>query len=72
MSTDLKADSADEVSRESEHHGCASEVAQASLWLLEEHQRNVTALRQALIGGENSGEAVDLDIKKIKANARQR
>jgi hypothetical protein len=29
-------------------------------------------LRQALIEGENSGEADDLDIKKIEAKARLR
>lgn len=37
-----------------------------------EHELKVTALRQALIDGENSGEADELDLGKIKAKARQR
>ncbi len=55
------------TSRDAERHDPASEVALSS-----EHQRKVTALRQALIEGESSGEATDLDIGKIKAKARRR
>jgi antitoxin ParD1/3/4 len=72
MSAGLEANPPQGISRDSEHHGSVSETARASLRLLEEHGRKVTALRQALIEGENSGEAHDLDIAKIKAKARQR
>lgn len=46
-----------------------SEVVRTSLRLLE---RKFAVLRQSLIEGENSGEAEELDMKKIKARARQR
>lgn len=72
MSAGLQANPPDGISRDSERHGSASEVARISLRRLEEHERKVTALRQALIKGENSGAADDLDIKKIKAKTRQR
>jgi antitoxin ParD1/3/4 len=68
----LEANPPQGTSRDSECHGSTDETARASLQPLEEHQRQVTALRQALIEGENSGEANDLDIGKIKAKARQR
>jgi len=63
----LNANPPEGVSGDAEHRGPASEVALAG-----EHDRKVTALRQALIKGENSGEADDLDLGKIKAKARQR
>ena len=72
MSAGLEANPPDGISQESERHDPASEVARTGRRLPEEHERIVTALRQALIEGENSGEADDLDIKKIKAKARQR
>ena len=77
MSADLETNPSDAISRESERRGSASEVAWARPRLFEEREEQVTALRQALlrqalIDGENSGEADELDMKKIKAKARQR
>jgi Uncharacterised protein family (UPF0156). len=51
---------------ESERYGSATQVVR-----LEDHERQVTSLRQALIDGERSGEADELDMQKIKARARQ-
>lgn len=53
-------------------YGSASEVIRASLRLLEEREGRIGALRQALIDGENSGDAGALDMKAIKAKARRR
>ncbi len=57
---------------ESGRYGSASEVVRASLRLLEEHEDRIGTVRQALIDGENSGDAGELDMKDIKRKARRR
>ncbi|MDA0207456.1 MAG: type II toxin-antitoxin system ParD family antitoxin [Acidobacteria bacterium] len=53
-------------------YGSVSEVVRASLRLLEEHEQSVQAVRQALIDGEKSGDAGELDMKAIRAQAKKR
>jgi len=57
---------------DSGRYGNASEVVRASLRLLEEHEQEVEALRQALAQGEASGDAGALDFDAIKREARRR
>ena len=52
-------------------YGSASEVVRASLRLLEEHEQKIAALRDALIEGENSDDAGELDMNAIKGKARR-
>lgn len=53
-------------------YGNASEVIRASLRLLEEHEARILALRQALLEGEQSGNAGALDFAEIRREARKR
>jgi antitoxin ParD1/3/4 len=57
---------------ESGRYGSVSEVVRASLRLLEEHEQRIGTIRQALIDGENSGDAGELGMKDIKRKARRR
>ncbi|MEF8738540.1 MAG: type II toxin-antitoxin system ParD family antitoxin [Candidatus Accumulibacter necessarius] len=48
-----------------------SEVVRAAMRLLEEHEQKVSALRQALVEGETSGEPVPFAMASIIEEARQ-
>lgn len=52
-------------------YGSASEVIRAGLRLLEEHEQKLKALRQALIEGEESGNAGELDMNAIRQRAKR-
>ncbi len=53
-------------------YGSASEVIRASLRLLEEQEQKFQALQQALIEGEKSGDAGELDMEAIKRKAKKK
>jgi antitoxin ParD1/3/4 len=57
---------------ESGRYGSASEVVRASLRLLEEREQRIRALAHALMEGDSSGDADDLDIDAIKRKARRK
>ena len=53
-------------------YGSASEVVRSGLRLLEEHEQKVEGVRQALMEGEESGDAGELDMKAIRTKAKQK
>lgn len=48
-----------------------SQVVRAAMRLLEEHEKKLTTLRQALIEGEQSGEAVPFSMAEVLKEARK-
>ncbi len=68
-------DHCEEFSNEQIKHGrygSASEVIRSGLRLLEEHEQEVEGVRQALMEGEESGDAGELDMKAIRTKAKQK
>ncbi len=53
-------------------YGSASEVIRQGLRLLEEHESKVEALRQAIMEGEESGNAGILDMEEIRLKAKRK
>ena len=51
-------------------YGSTSDVVRAGLRLLEDQETKLTALRAALIEGENSGPPTPLDMDAVIANKR--
>ncbi|MDO8768431.1 MAG: type II toxin-antitoxin system ParD family antitoxin [Burkholderiaceae bacterium] len=52
-------------------YGSTSELMRAGLRLLEEQEQKMASLRQALVDGENSGEAGILNMQDLAREARR-
>jgi antitoxin ParD1/3/4 len=52
-------------------YGSASEIVREGLRLVEEREQKLEALRQALVQGEQSGDAGPLDMEEIKRKGRE-
>ncbi len=53
-------------------YGSASEVVRAGLRQLEEHEARLSALRAALVDGENSGPSTSFDVDAFLKTKRQK